>query len=115
MLIQYLDGILVQLIAQPCLPFLFQNFRPLIKTVKFLFKIALLILTARVLAGTPRGSSKEIDAIGDFSLRDIARGVTSAVAKAEGAVLGFWQDSTPAAPKAAARHSTGARRPANSF
>lgn len=83
--------------------------------MKFLFKIALLILTARVLAGTPRGSIKEIDAIGDFSMRDIACGVTSAVAKAEGAVRGFWSEPSLAAPKADARHSTGARRPANSF
>jgi hypothetical protein len=83
--------------------------------VKFLFKIALLILTARVLAGTPRGSNKEIDAIGDFSLRDIASGVNSAVVKAEGVVRGFWSEQSSAAPKAAARHSTGARRPANSF
>lgn len=80
--------------------------------MKFLFKIALLILTARVLAGTPRGSNKDIDAIGDFSLRDIASGVNSAVVKAEGAVRGFWSEQSP---KVAARHGTSARRPANSF
>ena len=82
--------------------------------MKFLFKIALLILTARVLAGTPRGGNKEVDAIGDFSLRDIASGINSAVAKAEDAVRGLWSDPAPAPPKGVARHSAGARRPAGS-
>ena len=83
--------------------------------MKFLFKIALLILTARVLAGTPRGSNKDIDAIGDFSLREIAIGVTSAVAKAEDAVRGLWSEPASAPPKLVARHNAGARSPAGSF
>ena len=83
--------------------------------MKFLFKIGILILAARVLSGTPRGSNKEVDAVGDFSVREIAIGVTSAVEKAEGAVRGLWVEQSPAPPKAVARHSTGARRPADSF
>ena len=81
--------------------------------MKFLFKIALLILTARVLAGTPRGSNRELDAIGDCSLRDIASGITSAVAKAGDAMRGFWSETAPAPPKAAAGHSADARHPAD--
>lgn len=77
--------------------------------MKFLFKITLLILTARVLAGTPRGSNKDIDTIGDFSLRDIASGITSAVAKAGDAMHGLWSEHAPARPKAVAGHSAGAR------
>lgn len=77
--------------------------------MKFLLKITLLILTARVLAGTPRGSNKELDTIGDCSLRDIAGGITSAVAKAGDAMRGLWSVTAPAPPKAAARHSADAR------
>jgi hypothetical protein len=80
--------------------------------MKFLCKIALLILTARVLAGTPRGSNKDLDTLGDFSLRDIAGGITSAVAKAGNAVRGLWEPA-PAPPKAVALHSAGARHPAD--
>lgn len=78
--------------------------------MKFLFKITLLILTARVLAGTPRGSNKELDTIGDFSLRDIASGITSAVLKAGDAMRGLLSEPAPAPPKAVAGHSAGVRR-----
>lgn len=81
--------------------------------MKFLLKITLLILTAKVLAGTPRGSSKELDTIGDCSLRDIASGITSAVAKAGDAMRGFWSEAAPAPPKVVARHNASARRPAD--
>ena len=81
--------------------------------MKFVFKIAMLILTARVLAGTPRGSNKDLDAVGDFSLRDIASGITCAVAKTGDAVHGLWSEAAPAPPKVVARHSAGARRQAD--
>ena len=83
--------------------------------MKLLFKIVILILTARVLAGTPRGGNKDLDAIGDLNLRGVASGITSAVAKAEGAVRALWWEKTPAPPKAVARQNSGEHRPADSF
>src|SRR6476659_6908874 len=83
--------------------------------VKFLFKIALVILAARVLAGTPRGSNHDIDAVGDFSLREIACGITSAVAKAEDAVCEFWRKPEDAPAKDAWHHDKDGHHQANSF
>ncbi len=83
--------------------------------MRFLCKIALLILAARVLAGTPEGSNKDLDAVGNFSLRDLAGGITFAVAKAGDAVRGLWSEPEAAPPKAVVHHSPGARLPADSF
>lgn len=79
--------------------------------MKFLLKITILILAARVLAGTPRGSNKEVDAVGDFSVREIAVGISSAVEKAEVAVRGLWTEPSAAPPKVVARHNASAPRP----
>lgn len=81
--------------------------------MNLLAKIALLILTAKVLAGTPRGTNKDIDAIGDFSLRDIAHGISVAATKVEEAVVGLWTE--PVRPKVAFRRPAGVHRPADSF
>jgi hypothetical protein len=79
--------------------------------MKFLLKIAVLVVTARVLAGTPRGSSREIDAVGDVTLRDVAREISSLVTKAETVVTDAW--SKPVQPKAVSRRGTNVRRPAD--
>ena len=79
--------------------------------MKFLFKIAILVVTARVLAGSPRGSNRDIDAVGDVTLRDVAREISTLFTKAEIVVSDAW--SKPAPPKALAHRGTNARRPAD--
>ena len=52
--------------------------------MRFLCKIALLILAARVLAGTPEGSNQDLDAVGNFSLRDLAGGISAEIIYVDG-------------------------------
>ena len=59
--------------------------------MRFILKVTIIILTARVLAGSPRGGSREVDAIGDLTVRDMARGISSAFDKVETAVVNWWQ------------------------
>ena len=79
--------------------------------MKFLFKIAIIILTARVLAGTPRGGNREVDAIGDFSLRDVAHTISATFDKVESAVAGWWSQPAPQTPKVATNRRAAVRHP----
>lgn len=82
--------------------------------MKFLLKIALLILAARLLAGTPRGSNADLDAIGDFSVRQIAEGITAAVSKVQRSVSAFWAGQPPVPPRGASLSAAGEPRPEGS-
>lgn len=80
--------------------------------MKLLAILLLVILAARFVASTPRGSHRELDAIGDCSVRDVAQGINSAVTKTGDFICGLWPESAP--PKDADRHRADARRPAGS-
>ena len=83
--------------------------------MKTLLKLALIVLAARVLAGTPRGSNQEIDAINDCTVRDIAGGIMCAVNRAEEGLRGLWSEPEAPPPKggrhrvAAVSHRAGSR------
>lgn len=77
--------------------------------MRFLFKIAILILIARVLVGTPRGASHHVDTIGDLRLRDVAAEISSSATSIGNSVSDWWSKS--ATPKAVAHRGTNARHP----
>ncbi len=78
--------------------------------MKFLIKIALVILTAKVLASTPRGTSHHLDTIADLKLRDVAVEISSSATSIGNTVSDWWSNS--ATPKVAAHRGTSARHPA---
>lgn len=75
--------------------------------MKFLIKIALVILTARVLASTPRGTSHHLDTIGDLKLRDVAAEISTSVSSIGSTVSAWWSHS--ATPRVVAHRGTSAR------
>ena len=79
--------------------------------MKLLFKLGLIVLTIRVLAGSPRGGTGAVDSIANTTLRDAAQGISTFCAKVETTVVDAWKGSPP--PKAVAHRGTNARRPAN--
>ncbi len=49
--------------------------------MKFLFKLAVLVIAAKLLLQTPQGKNKQVDLIGGTTVREIATKVDSAVTK----------------------------------
>ncbi len=76
--------------------------------MKFLIKIAVVILTARVLASTPRGTNRHLDTVADLRLRDVATEISTSVTSFSSTVSGWWSSS--ATPKVVAHRGTNARR-----
>ena len=58
--------------------------------MKFLFKLAIIIAAARMLAGAPRGGNGGLNAVADFSLRDVAHTISTTFDKVETAVTNGW-------------------------
>lgn len=79
--------------------------------MKFLIKIAIVILIARVLASTPRGTSRHLDTICDLRLRDVASEISASASSFGNSVKVWWTNSAP--PKVALNRGTNARRPAD--
>ncbi len=77
--------------------------------MKFIIKIALVILAAKVLASTPRGTSHHLDIVGDLKLRDVATELSTSVTNISGTVSDWW--SISATPKVAVHRRTNARHP----
>ncbi len=77
--------------------------------MKFLIKIAIVILIARVLASTPRGTSRHLDTIADLKLRDVAVEISTSVASIGSTVSGWWSNS--ATPRVVGHRGTNVRHP----
>ena len=51
--------------------------------MKLIIKIAILAIAAKMFVATPRGSSKELDRVGDMTVRQVAHDVVHKLAQIE--------------------------------
>ena len=73
--------------------------------MKFLFKLAIIAIAAKLFISLPRGSSKELDKVGDLTVRDMAEHVAAAFSKVEKTVSGAFADEATEAKGHAGRAS----------
>jgi hypothetical protein len=81
--------------------------------MKLLFRIALIALAAKLFMALPQGSSKELDKVGNLTVRDMAAGVSSVCNKIERKVSEAFSDATSGS-KARPAHAAIGHRPAGS-
>ena len=81
--------------------------------MKLLFKLALVALLAKGFLSIPKGSFKELDQMGDLTVRDVASHVVKAYDKAEKTVSLALADAPTTLHKARHGHSGAGRRQAD--
>ena len=81
--------------------------------MKLLFKLALLAMAAKMFVALPHGTSKELDKVGDLTVRQVASGLAGACQKVEKTLSAAFADAA-SEPKARHEHGGPGHHRANS-